>query len=186
MAGLLFDDGTSISSDSRYETRELGLFLLFDNQRDLFTRAEVYNLRRTHEFSGYQVFWAGRAGNEESLNYLKSFVESPSPELNRLADRATFAIALHDDARVETILTDLIRRQSQNQFVREPSTGWGSRPRASQRTPLWLRLCANSEEWSGSPATGDVCAGYEPRGGDPVAPSISSIRDFARLENGAR
>src|SRR5450759_1497215 len=37
--GVYFSmDGTSMSSDSRYETRELGLFLLFDTQRDLFTR----------------------------------------------------------------------------------------------------------------------------------------------------
>src|SRR6266851_7934047 len=35
------NDGWSIMSDSRYETRELGLFLLFDRQRDLFSRAEV-------------------------------------------------------------------------------------------------------------------------------------------------
>ncbi|HJP92834.1 MAG TPA: hypothetical protein VJ875_12825 [Pyrinomonadaceae bacterium] len=61
-------DGTSMMFDPRYETRELGLFLLFDTQRDLFTRAEVYNLRRTHEFSNYPVYWAGRISNEDSLN----------------------------------------------------------------------------------------------------------------------
>ena len=87
-------DGTSMMFDSRYETRELGMFLLFETQRDLFVRAEVYNLRRTHEFSSYPVYWAGRAGNEESLNYLKSLIDSPAPETNRLADRAAFAIAL--------------------------------------------------------------------------------------------
>jgi len=38
--GVYFSiDGLSMSFDSRYETRELGLFLLFDTQRDLFTRA---------------------------------------------------------------------------------------------------------------------------------------------------
>ena len=77
--GVYFsNDGTSITSDSRYETRELGLFLLFENQREQFTRAEVYNLKRTHEFSGYPVYWAGRVGNEESLNYLKSMIDSPA------------------------------------------------------------------------------------------------------------
>src|SRR5438270_13255199 len=94
--------------DSKYETRELGLFLLFDTQRDLFSRAEVYNLRRTHEFSSYPVYWAGRATNEESLNYLKSIIDSSSPEVNRLADRATFSIALLDYAWVESILIDLL------------------------------------------------------------------------------
>ena len=33
------NDGWSIMSDSRYETRELGLFLLFETQRESFTRA---------------------------------------------------------------------------------------------------------------------------------------------------
>lgn len=96
--------------DTRHETRELGLFLLYDTQRELFTRAEVYNLRRNREFSNYPVYWAGRIGNEESLNYLKSFIDSPSPEINRLSERATFAIALHDDARVEPMLIEIIRR----------------------------------------------------------------------------
>jgi hypothetical protein len=59
-------DGTSMMFDPRHETRELGLFLLFDTQRDSFTRAEVYNLRRNHEFSSYPVYWAGHVANEES------------------------------------------------------------------------------------------------------------------------
>ena len=44
-------DGTSMMFDPRHETHELGLFLLYDVQRDSFTRADIYNLRRTHEFS---------------------------------------------------------------------------------------------------------------------------------------
>jgi HEAT repeat protein len=103
-------DGTSMMFDPRHETRELGLFLLFDTQRDSFTRAEVYNLRRNHEFSGYPVYWAGHITNEESLNYLKAIVDSPAPEINRLSERATFAIALHDDARVDPMLIEMVRR----------------------------------------------------------------------------
>ena len=103
-------DGTSMMFDARHETRELGLFFLFDTQRDSFTRAEVYNLRRDHEFSGYPVYWAGHVTNEESLNYLKSIVDSTAPEVNRLNERATFAIALHDDARVDQILMEMVRR----------------------------------------------------------------------------
>jgi len=104
------NDGWSIMSDSRYETRELGVFLLFETQRATFTRAEVYNLRREHQFSSYPVYWAGRATNEESLSYLKSMIDSAAPEINRLSDRAAFAIALHDDAKVEPLLTELIKR----------------------------------------------------------------------------
>ena len=49
-------DGTSMIFDPRHETRELGLFLLYDTQREGFVRAEVYNLRRDHEFSSYPVY----------------------------------------------------------------------------------------------------------------------------------
>jgi len=147
--GVYFSiDGLSMSFDSRYETRELGLFLLFDTQRDLFTRAEVYNLRRTHEFSSYPVYWAGRASNEESLNYLKSFVDSASPEINRLGDRATFAIALHDDARVETILTELIRRPIAEP-VRSRAIYWlGYTPESQSKNNLLAEIVRNNQEWS--------------------------------------
>jgi hypothetical protein len=146
--GVYFSmDGTSMSFDSRYETRELGLFLLFDTQRDLFTRAEVYNLRRTHEFSGYPVYWAGRVGNEESLNYLKSFIDSASPEINRLADRATFAVALHDDARVESILSEMIRRPI-TEPIRSRAIYWlGFTPESQSKNTLLAEIVRNSQEW---------------------------------------
>ncbi len=141
-------DGSSMSFDSRYETRELGVFLLFDTQRDLFTRAEVYNLRRTHEFSSYPVYWAGRATNEESLNYLKSFIDSATPEINRLADRAAFAIALHDDARVESILTELVRRPAAEP-VRSRAIFWlGYTPESQPKNNLLAEIVRNSQEGS--------------------------------------
>jgi HEAT repeat protein len=145
--GVYFSmDGTSMTFDQRYETRELGLFLLFDTQRDLFTRAEVYNLRRTHEFSGYPVYWAGRASNEESLNYLKSVVDSSSPEVNRLADRAAFAIALHDDARVESILTDFIRRPVAEP-IRSRAIYWlGYTPESQAKNNFLAEIARNSQE----------------------------------------
>lgn len=147
--GVYFSmDGASMSFDSRYETRELGLFMLYDTQRDLFIRAEVYNLRRTHEFSGYPVYWAGRAGNEESLNYLKSFIDSSAPEINRLADRATFAIALHDDARVESILTDMIRRPTAEP-VRSRAIYWlGFTPESQAKSNLLAEIVRNNQEGS--------------------------------------
>jgi HEAT repeat protein len=145
--GVYFSmDGTSMTFDSRYETRELVLFLLFDTQRDLFTRAEVYNLRRTHEFSSYPVYWAGRAGNEESLNYLKSFIDSGAPEINRLADRATFAIALHDDARVEPMLTELIRRPAA-EAIRSRAIYWlGYTPESQSKNNLLADIARNNQE----------------------------------------
>ena len=139
-------DGTSMMFDARYETRELGLFLLFDVPRDQFTRVEVYNLKRNHEFSGYPVFWAGRIGNEESLNYLKAIIDSPAPEVNRLADRATFAIALHDDARVDPLLMDLIRRPI-SEPMRSRAIYWlGNTPESAAKNTLFTEIIRNTQE----------------------------------------
>ena len=140
------NDGFSMMSDPRYETRELGLFMLFDTQRDSFTRAEVYNLRRVHEFSSYPVYWAGRISNEESLNYLKSIVDSPAPEVNRLAQRAIYAIGLHDDARVDSILIEMIRRPIA-EAVRSRAIHWlGTTPETQAKTTLLTEIVRNSQE----------------------------------------
>src|SRR6185369_4487122 len=141
-------DGTSMMFDPRHETRELGLFLLYDAQREGFIRAEVYNLRRTHEFSSYPVYWAGRISNEESLNYLKSIVDSPAPEMKRLSERATFAIALHDDARVDAILTEMIRRPL-DEPMRSRAIYWlGNTPETAARNTLFTEIVRNNQESS--------------------------------------
>ncbi|HEX8282644.1 MAG TPA: HEAT repeat domain-containing protein [Pyrinomonadaceae bacterium] len=103
------------------ETRNLGLFLLHDPQTGAITRAEIYNLERRHEYSNYPVYWLGRAGNEESLNYLLGLVESARPE--RVVETATVALAVHDDRRVNEMLKSLVR-QSKNNEVRKTSTYW--------------------------------------------------------------
>jgi HEAT repeat protein len=139
-------DGLGVMFDSRYETRELGVFLLYETQRDLFTRAEVYNLRRSHEFSSYPVYWAGKASNEESLNYLKSIIDSPAPELRRLADRATFALALHDDARVESMLVELIKRPITDS-IRSRAIYWlGYTPESQSKNALLVDIARNTAE----------------------------------------
>ena len=141
-------DGTSMVFDPRHETRELGLFLLFDAQRDSFIRAEVYNLRRSREFSNYPVYWAGRISNEESLNYLKSIVDSTSAEINRLSERAVFAIALHDDARVDAMLTEMIRRPIAEP-MRSRAIYWlGHTPETQAKNTLFTEIVRNSQESS--------------------------------------
>ena len=139
-------DGTSVMFDSRHETRELGLFLLYDTQRHLFTRAEIYNLRRNREYSNYPVYWAGRVSNEESLNYLKTIVDSPAPEINRLSERATFAIALHDDARVDAMLTEMIRRPVAEP-MRSRAIYWlGNTPESQTKNALFSEIIRNNQE----------------------------------------
>jgi HEAT repeat protein len=141
-------NGTSVMFDPRYETRELGLFLMYDTQRDSFIRADVYNLKRTHEYSNYPVYWAGRISNEESLNYLKSIVDSTSPEMNQLAERAVFAIALHDDARVDSLLTELVRRPA-SEPLRSRAIYWlGNTPETQAKNTLFTETVRNNQESS--------------------------------------
>jgi HEAT repeat protein len=103
------------------ETRNLAIFVLRDPAGNQVARMEVYNLERKREYSSYPVYWLGRANNEESLNYLRTFVEGNPANL--LAERATLAIALHDDARVAQMLKSFVR-SSTNMRVRSSSVYW--------------------------------------------------------------
>lgn len=139
-------DGTSMMFDPRHETRELGVFQLFDTQRDAFTRVEIYNLKRKHEFGGYPVYWAGRVTNEESLNYLKSITDSSAPDMKRLVERATFAIAIHDDARVDTILTEMVRKPV-SEAMRSRAIYWlGNTGETQTKNALFTEIVRNDRE----------------------------------------
>jgi HEAT repeat protein len=102
------------------ETRNLGVFVLRDPSADATaapTRIEIYNLERKREYSRYPVYWLGRAGNEESLDYLRGLAEQygttpAQPHARTLvAEHAAFALAMHDDARVADQLKTFTRRQ---------------------------------------------------------------------------
>jgi HEAT repeat protein len=103
------------------ETRNLAVFLLRDPSANQIIRMEVYNLERKREYSGYPVYWLGRANNEERLNYLRALV-SAAP-LDNLSERAVLGIALHDDQRVGGMLKNLIA-SSPNQKIRSWSIYW--------------------------------------------------------------
>ena len=82
---------------------------------------EVYNLERKREYSGYPVYWLGRANNEESLNYLRALAAAAPQSL--LSERAVLGISLHDDPRVASMLKNFIGT-SQNQRIRSSSVYW--------------------------------------------------------------
>ncbi|HEX7771403.1 MAG TPA: hypothetical protein VF435_03220, partial [Pyrinomonadaceae bacterium] len=103
------------------ETRNLAIFLLRDPASNQITRMEVYNLERKREYSGYPVYWLGRANNEESLNYLRA-IAAATP-LDMLSERAVLSIALHDDARVAGMLKNFVET-SPNQRIRSTSVYW--------------------------------------------------------------
>jgi len=103
------------------ETRNVAIFLLRDPSANQITRMEVYNLERKREYSGYPVYWMGRANNEESLNYLRALAGA-SP-LDMLSERAVLGIALHDDARVAGMLKNFVT-SSPNLRIRSSSVYW--------------------------------------------------------------
>lgn len=117
--------GTSVfigtSNGMTVETRNLGIFLLRDANSHNVTRMEIYNLERPREYSGYPVYWLGRAGNEESLSFLRTFAEAAQP--SSIDERAALAIALHDDPRVSGLLKNYVSKSS-NRKVRATSVFW--------------------------------------------------------------
>jgi len=109
------------STGMTVETRNLAIFVLRDPTSNQITRMEVYNLERKREYSGYPVYWLGRANNEESLNYLRA-ITAATP-LDMLSERAVLSIALHDDARVAGMLKNFVST-SPNQRIRSTSVYW--------------------------------------------------------------
>ena len=114
-------NGTTISTDSKVETRNLGVFVLHEPADGSTARVEIYNLDRRREYSGYPVFWLGRAANEESLTYLKGIVDSNPIE--DAAKHSIVAIAVHDDPRVGGMLEDFVRNSKVDR-VRRTAVFW--------------------------------------------------------------
>ena len=113
--------GTNISVDSKIETRNLGVFVLHEPADGSIARVEIYNLDRRREYSGYPVYWLGRAANEESLTYLRGIVESN--QIGDSAKHSIVAIGLHDDPRVGGMLEDFVRN-SKIEKVRRTAVFW--------------------------------------------------------------
>jgi HEAT repeat protein len=109
------------ASGMTVETRSLAIFLLRDPAANQITRMEIYNLERKREYSGYPVYWLGRANNEESLNYLRAL--AAAAPLDMLSERAVLGIALHDDARVGGMLKNFVST-SPNQRIRSSAVYW--------------------------------------------------------------
>jgi HEAT repeat protein len=134
-------DGASISVGSKVETRNVGVFLLHDPGTGAIERIELYNLDRRREYSGYPVYWLGRAGNEESLAFLRGLIESN--QANRVGEKAVAALAIHDDPRVDNILEEFARR-STNEKVRSTAVFWiGQTP---GHHPFLAELVRNEQE----------------------------------------
>lgn len=134
-------NGTNISFDSTRETRNLGIFLLREPNSDAVTRVEIYNLDRDREYSGYRVYWLGRASNDESLNLLRALVEGQ--QTTRVSEHATMAIALHDDSRVAGMMKNFVQ-QSSVEKVRKNAVFWLGQ--VGGETPFLADLVRNENE----------------------------------------
>src|SRR5215213_7010968 len=102
-------DGISVLSYPGLETRSLGVFALRDSGGRV-ERIDIFNLARRHEYAGYPVYWAGRAANEESLNFLRGLAVTENVGVrDSLPTEAVRAISLHDDRRVPEVLMQIAR-----------------------------------------------------------------------------
>ena len=113
--GIVYDRG------SRIETRNLGVFFLYDQTGATLERVELYNLDRHHSFDGLPVYWMDRASNDESLTLLRGIVES-NPA-HRVAENSVIAVAMHDDPRIEGMI-ESFARNSRNDKVRHSAIFW--------------------------------------------------------------
>src|SRR5262249_53570822 len=91
------------------------------------------------------VYWAGRISNEESLNYLKSIVDA-TPDPNGLAGRALYAISLHDDARVDAMLIEFIRRPVVDSLRTRAINLLGTTPETQAKNTLLTEIVRNERE----------------------------------------
>ncbi len=124
--GLCIDNdwnGGVISRDDKTpcETRNVGVFALREQGNGSVVRVEVYNLDRRRQYSGYPVYWLGRASNNESLDFLRGLTTQDQEK--RAAEHSVMAIAFHDDPRVDSMLEDMIRSSS-NQSIRKTAVFW--------------------------------------------------------------
>src|SRR5256714_10122816 len=87
-------DGGLVLAYPGIETRSLGVFTLRDSTGQV-ERVDIFNLARRHEYASYPVYWLGRAGNEEGLNFLPTVGAGLKP--SELPADAVHAIVLHDD-----------------------------------------------------------------------------------------
>src|SRR5947208_7088076 len=119
--GRTIVNGIAYQKGQRIETRNLGVFLQYDAAGTTLERVELYNLDREHSFSGYHVYWMGRANDDEGLTLLRSIVDGNNS--TKTAENAVISIAMHDDARVEGIIEGFARNSTNNK-VRQSAVFW--------------------------------------------------------------
>ena len=98
-------NGAAFGADAG--TRNLGVFLMYEGAGRTPIRAEIYNLDRRRDYSGYPVHWLGRISGSDSLPFLRGLIDTT--QSYDAARHLVDAIGAHDDARVATALRDIVR-----------------------------------------------------------------------------
>jgi HEAT repeat protein len=148
--GRFIIQGTWESSDTGFivrdpgvETRNLGVFALRDVAGQI-VRVEIYNLGRRREYSGYPVYWLGRASNEESLNFLRGIIEQSKSD--DMASDAVRAVAMHDDRRVPEFLERIARSTLFNGVRAQAVRSLGEPPVADATREYLAQLARDERE----------------------------------------
>lgn len=114
-------DGVNIDRYTQPETRNLGIFLLYQREAASPDRVEIYNLDRVRDYDNYPVYWLGRAADDESFGLLQGLLRGqPS---SWVAERTVAAVAVHEDPRAGDLLEAMVRT-SQVAKVRETAALW--------------------------------------------------------------
>lgn len=139
----------SVGNYPGLETRSLGVFALRDSAGAV-ERVDVLNLARRHEYAGYPVYWAGRASNEESLNFLRGLAESPrsaySGRREDVASEAVRALTLHDDRRVPETLQHVARTSADEDVRAQAVRSLGAPPVADAVREYLSQLARDERE----------------------------------------
>ena len=141
--GSFWGDSVSFLNYPGLETRSLGVFALRD-AAGLVERVEVFNLARRREYAGYPVYWAGRATNEESLNFLRALAETNRSE--EIATQAVRAIVFHDDRRVPETLQHIARTSTVEGVRARAVRGLGTPPLADELRQYLAQLTRDDRE----------------------------------------
>ncbi|MGA9770373.1 MAG: HEAT repeat domain-containing protein [Blastocatellia bacterium] len=105
-SGASLDFDVIVGQLGPYETRNVGIFLLYEPGGTLISRAEVYNLDLNHDFERNSVFWLGHAMTQESLDLLQELL-APA-QSGDVANGLVTAVAIHDGPQPESLLRNLV------------------------------------------------------------------------------
>jgi HEAT repeat protein len=141
--GSFWGDSVSFLNYPGLETRSLGVFALRD-AAGLIERVEVFNLARRREYAGYPVYWAGRATNEESLNFLRALAETNHSE--EIATQAVRAVVFHDDRRVPETLQHIARTSTVEGVRARAVRGLGTPPLTDELRQYLAGLARDDRE----------------------------------------